>query len=176
MSTDEIWNSFNEQLFAFILKRVKNEDEANDVLQNVFEKIHAKLTTLHSESKLKSWLYQISRNAIVDHFRERKFESGVDIPDESDLDSEGNIYLAAEGCLKRFLNHIPIEQKEAIELVYFENHSQKQLALQLGISYSALKSRVQRGKQKLEELLRECCLKSLCSDEEAPDCAPVCDC
>ena len=166
MSTDEVWQGFHEQLYAFIFKRVKNADLASDILQDVFEKIHANLHRLRSESKLRSWLYQITRNTIIDHFRDLNFHSDKSLPDVAETEDDLNIYQAAESCLIKFLNHIPDDQRDAIEKVYFQNISQKELAEELDISYSALKSRVQRGKQKLEELLRECCVKSLCLEEE----------
>ena len=166
MSTDEIWNSFNKQLYAFIFKRVKDSDVTNDILQDVFLKIHSKLGSLRSESKLKSWLYQITRNTIVDHFRNLQPGTETELVNLAEDEPDNNIYLAAEGCLRKFLNHIPPEQKEAIEQVYYQNISQKELAEKLDISYSALKSRVQRGKHRLEELLRECCVKSLCLEDQ----------
>jgi RNA polymerase sigma-70 factor, ECF subfamily len=170
MSTDEIWTGFSDQLFAFIIKRVKNEDVAHDILQNVFEKIHSKLDSLRSDAKLKSWLYQITRNAIIDYFRARRFEDVSELSNISDSDEDNAIYEAAEGCVRRFLNHIPKDQMEAIKAVYYEGRSQKELAEELDISYTALKSRVQRGRNKLEELIRDCCVRAICTAEDNCGC------
>lgn len=170
MSTKEIWKNFHEQLYAFILKRVKNVDVTNDILQDVFLKIHTNLGSLKSESKLKSWLYQITRNTIVDHFRLLSLEAEAKWQESVEEDDDF-VYQATEKCLTRFLNHIPEEQKEALEQVYYRNVSQKDLAEELNVSHSAVKSRVQRAKKRLEELLRECCEKSLCMEDSTDQCS-----
>ncbi|MCG8578261.1 MAG: sigma-70 family RNA polymerase sigma factor [Flavobacteriales bacterium] len=166
MTTDQIWEQFHTQLYAFIFQKVKDKDVANDILQDVFLKIHTHISSLRSEKKLKSWLYQISRNTVMDHFRNGKnYEETAQLENTQEEIDLPPIYQAAEGCLKHFLEHIPIEQKEAIVQVYFEGKSQKQLAANMDITYSTLKSRIQRGKQKLAEMIESCCLKSICSTE-----------
>lgn len=67
--SERIWNEYHLRLRAFIKGKVADDPATDDVLQNVFLKMHAGLASLKDETKLKSWLYQIARNAVIDHFR-----------------------------------------------------------------------------------------------------------
>src|SRR5438132_4413152 len=69
---ETIWRDFAEPLHGFIRKRVSNEHDAEDVLQQVFVKIQTRLDSLHETEKLQGWLYRIARNAIADHYRARR--------------------------------------------------------------------------------------------------------
>jgi RNA polymerase sigma-70 factor (ECF subfamily) len=71
-TTETIWKAFHQELFNFINKRVKDKDISKDILQDVFIKIHLKLKTLSDKDKLASWVYQITRNSILDYFRKQK--------------------------------------------------------------------------------------------------------
>ena len=71
-STEIIWKEFNKELLRFIIKRVKDNDLAHDLLQDIFIKIHLKISTLSDSDKLTSWVYQITRNSIIDHYKKQK--------------------------------------------------------------------------------------------------------
>jgi len=156
MDTAAIWNEFRDELKGFIGKRVSNSDDADDILQDVFEKIHNKLSSLKDESSLISWVYRITRNSIIDYYRSKK-----PLPEiEADLDEE--IYdeknrQQFHKCLKSHINELPHEYKEAFTKIELEGMSQKDFAAELGISYSGAKSRYQRSKKKLKDLFVECC-------------------
>ena len=80
VSIDEIWNSFTAQLRRFIASRVHTEADVDDILQEVFIKIHRGIDKLEDPSKLHAWIFQITRNAIADHYR--KTEHYVEASDE----------------------------------------------------------------------------------------------
>jgi RNA polymerase sigma-70 factor (ECF subfamily) len=86
MNTEEIWRSFYSPLRNFIIKRVKSEHDADDILQNVFMKIHANLDNLKDDQKLQSWIYQITRNSIIDHYRKEQFQLKVELPTDLPLE------------------------------------------------------------------------------------------
>ena len=67
-----IWKDHHDQLLHFINKRVRDKDESEDILQDVFVKILSKIDTLKDDSKLQSWIYQITRNAITRLFQKEK--------------------------------------------------------------------------------------------------------
>ena len=74
--TTSIWNEFSQELLGFIKARVNNEQNAEDILQEVFIKIHTKIDTIHKHQKIASWVYQITRNAIIDFYRKKKNKHG----------------------------------------------------------------------------------------------------
>lgn len=155
-TTEHIWNEFHSKLFQFIKKRVKDRDTANDILQDIFIKIHLKLNTLTDEHKLSSWVYQITRNSILDHFKKQKPQA--ELPSAlSELTEEKTFNAELSNCLKPIIDQLPENYKDAILQTELGHLSQKEYAKQLGISYSGAKSRVQRAKQQLHTLFNECC-------------------
>ena len=66
-TTEQIWNDYHTSLHRFIQSRVNDAAIADDILQDVFIKIHSHLDTLKTHSKIKSWLYQITRHAIIEN-------------------------------------------------------------------------------------------------------------
>ncbi len=163
-SIDQIWNQFSNSLKGFIRKRVSNEYDVEDILQDVFCKIHDKIYKLKNEDRLQAWIYQITRNAITDYYRRRKAVgelSGLneEMPDkQSDEFDEGDDFNDdMTACLEPMINNLPDKYKEVIILSHFRGLSQKEMAEKLGISYSGVKSRVQRARAKLREMFLECC-------------------
>ena len=163
---ETIWNEFNDKLLGFINKRVENEMAAEDILQDVFLKIHSGVGNLKDVSKLQSWVYTIARNAITDHYRSRKIQYehddnldhqlAADLLDEDKAVSNGAASRIA-GSLKGMINLLPDKYSEALSLTAFHGVSQVELAKMLNISVSGAKSRVQRGRQMLKEMLEKCC-------------------
>src|SRR5512134_696078 len=76
---EHIWHEFADKLGQFIRARVNDPATAEDILQNVFVKIQARLDQLKDPAKLQSWIYLIARNAIIDHYRTRK--ETVEVPE-----------------------------------------------------------------------------------------------
>src|SRR5574340_493285 len=80
-TTETVWEGFHGRLKQFILRRVSDEQNAEDILQDVFLKVHLHIDTLRDEQRLESWLYQITRNAITDYYRARRETSSLpDVP------------------------------------------------------------------------------------------------
>lgn len=155
-TTSNIWEAFHQELFNFINKRVKDKDAANDILQDVFIKIHLKLNTLSDKDKLTSWVYQITRNSVLDYFKKQKPQTSLT---ESlwEKEEEKSYNTEMINCLNPMITQLPQDFKEAIMETELGNLSQKEYAQKLGISYSGAKSRVQRARQQLHKLFNECC-------------------
>ena len=69
MTFESIYIEFDTKLRKFILGRVSDPEATEDILQNVYLKIHSNIDSLRDSEKLESWIYQIARNAIIDHYR-----------------------------------------------------------------------------------------------------------
>ncbi|MEO8970162.1 MAG: RNA polymerase sigma factor SigZ [Ktedonobacteraceae bacterium] len=159
ITTENVWKTFNVNLKQFILKRVVDEDNAEDILQDVFVKIHTRIHTLRDEEKLPGWIYQIARNAIYDYYRSQR--DTFALPDAPDFIAEGILEESAIEellpCIREMVERLPAEYRQALILTEYEGLSQKELAERLGISYSGAKSRVQRAREKLKTMLLDCC-------------------
>lgn len=156
---NEIWEEFGLPLKNFIRKRIPNDQDVDDVLQEVFLKILKNADSLRDDHKIHAWVYKITRNAIVDYYRTKESVELAELPDNLANESEEDATLNAEiaSCLKVMLDDLPEKYKEAILLTEFENLTQKELSKKTGLSLSAAKSRVQRGRKKLKGMLLGCC-------------------
>jgi RNA polymerase sigma-70 factor (ECF subfamily) len=165
-----MWHQVHEPLKAFIRKRVSNDAEADDILQEVFVRLHRGVDRLHDRRRLVSWIYQITRHVIIDRYRaaERRRELPVGLArdvEERDAglskESEPAAKTELSGCLRPMLDRLPAEYREAINLVELEGLTHQEAAGRIGLSVPGMKSRVQRGRRLLRQLLDECCLIEL---------------
>jgi RNA polymerase sigma-70 factor (ECF subfamily) len=154
-----IWNEYYNQLLNFILKRVSDKATAEDILQDVFIKIIPNIESLHDSASLKNWLFQITRNTIIDHFRDSRTTESIstDLPEEYDETNE-DIMEEVGNWISPFIRGLPKKYRDALILSEINGMSQKDLAVHLGISYAGARSRVQRGRRLLKEELTQCCI------------------
>ncbi|ADV48065.1 RNA polymerase, sigma-24 subunit, ECF subfamily [Cellulophaga algicola DSM 14237] len=152
-----IWADLNEELFAFMLSQLKDEELAKDLHQEVFIKVQTKIHQLKHSSKLTSWVYQITRNTIIDHFRKTTSKNisleNVDIA-ESEVDNFK--YSNLSTCINQKIKLLSATHQEVILLTAFQNYTQKELAEHLKISYSGTKSRVQKAREILKNTILDC--------------------
>ena len=131
---------------------------ADDILQEVFIKIHSRIDSLKEGTKLENRLFQITRNTIIDHYRSKKPDEALPewiaqpLPDDEEI-IRGELSV----CLDPMIKELPDKYREAIRLSEIERKTQKEVAELEGISLSGAKSRVQRGRSLLKTILHECC-------------------
>lgn len=158
ITTEDTWKTFHQPIEQFIHKYVQDEQAAEDILQDVFLKIHTHIDTLKDEQKLQTWLYQITRHTIYDQYRRHRdmitLPESFDLPEEP---AEDDIEQTLLPCVKAMVDSLPAIYREAIILTEYQGMTQKELAEHLGISLSGAKSRVQRAREKLKAMLLECC-------------------
>lgn len=156
--TTEIWEKFHIQLYAFIFKKVNNKELAEDILMDVFIKIQTKLPDLKNLKKLKSWIFQITRNEIIDHFRSKSYNYELDENLEVFNEEENNyIKNSSYDWLRNFINVLPDKYREALISTDINKIPIKELAKNQGITYMNAKTRVQRGRKMLKQNLDKCC-------------------
>lgn len=154
-----IWTNFNKELKGFIYNKTRNSADTDDILQEAFVKIIRNIDKVNQSENLRQYIYGIVRNTLNDYFKNQKiFSSDNDIQEQfSETETNSLNETIAACCIKPFINKLPENYKQALLITEFENVSQKELAEKLDISYSGAKSRVQRGKDKLKELILNCC-------------------
>jgi len=165
-TTETIWNLFCCKLKPYILKWISDPDIADDIIQDVFVKIHEKIDSLKDSEKVHSWVLQITKNTVFDYLRkqkirfndlddieneEEKITDSIKVKNERDLQSEIN------AGLESMIGSLPQKYREALIWVEYEGLSQIDLAKKLKISPSGAKSRVQRARKMIQNMLMECC-------------------
>ena len=168
------WQTYRATLLNFILKRVGDATRAEDLVQDVIEKAYRQKHTLRNSEKLRSWLFQIARNVIIDYYRTRN--EAEQIPKDlqrKDEKTRNDPEQELTACLDPFVEQLPDHYQAAIELSELEGLTQREVAALLNLSLSGAKSRIQRGRELLEGMFLQCCKIELDSrgqlmDYEAP--------
>ena len=153
-----LWRDYHDKLLGFIRSRVKSTDVAEDILQDVFIKIQKSLPGLLDTERMESWIYRIVRNAVIDHYRARKaFEEVPQSLAAPEQDEEEQARYEISTCLAPMIATLPASYRDALRLSEIDGLKQKQVAEALGLSLSGAKSRVQRGRAMVLDLLTDCC-------------------
>lgn len=155
---EKIWKSWHQELRAFTLKRVHDAVITDDILQEVFLKYMSSGSTLNDPSKIRPWLYQVTRNLIIDYFREtRRIKQCPELEHETET-APGNINEGfIRKCILPSVTELPEKYQAALQATVLNESPQKQFADEEGISYSGAKSRVQRGRLLLKTLVTQKC-------------------
>ncbi|GLI57424.1 RNA polymerase sigma factor SigZ [Propionigenium maris DSM 9537] len=155
----EKWEELNEHLLLFIRKRIKNMEDAEDILQEVYIKLHENIGSLRDEEKMVSWIYQITRNTINNCYKRCYKIKGVEFEENYHLteEEEDNLNDEIIVSMKRFMEDLPEDYREVIRLHEFENLTHRELGNLLGMNENTSKSKLKRGRERLRKLLDECC-------------------
>jgi RNA polymerase sigma-70 factor (ECF subfamily) len=130
------------------------------LLQETFVRVHKHLATLQETDRLAAWVYQIARNVIRDHYGKPSpevFDVSDQCHDELAESPALQPELAAAAWLSGMIAALPDGYREAVRLSEIEERSQQDVADTLQLSLSGAKSRVQRGRALLRDMLERCC-------------------
>lgn len=174
----QLWMEHKDRLKYFILKRVKDPEVANDILQEVLLKVYKFCLSKSGVRNVRSWLFQIAQNTIIDHYRKQSKFSQKEVP-EIPEEEENAAFKEASNYIVPMLNFLPEKYAIPVKLSDIDGLSQLEVAGKLGLSLSAAKSRIRRGRQLLMEEFITCCnfqkdaAGNLLSFEVKSSCAPL---
>ena len=158
VSVEEVYNRFDADLGAFVSARIRDPDAAEDVLQDVYLKIHSRVGTVRDEEKIGAWVFRIAQNAVNDYYRARKPTAElIEVPEAPQDPSKEELKQELSTAVRDMLEGLPPDHREALYLTEYEGLTQKELAERLGIGLSGAKSRVQRARMRLKAMLLDCC-------------------
>lgn len=162
--SDDAWASTRRELVEFIARRVEDPATAEDITQDVFMRLHRAHAEGAQIGAVHAWLYRVARNAIVDHYRNRRRLHPLSddrqqaFDDGSDDARPNRATRELATCLRPLVDQLPERYRKAVILVELEGYTQVAAAAVLGLSVSGTKSRVQRGRRQLRHLLTGCCV------------------
>jgi len=172
------WKELEQRLRPYLARRVASPADVDDLLQDVFVRMHQSLPDLRDEERFGGWVYRIARSAIVDQARRRARAPHVtpgtadDLPSAAPETAEDALQSDLGECVALFVSQLPSPYREAVTLTELEGLTQKDAAEMLGISLSGVKSRVQRGREKIRSLFEECCRISVDCRGRVIECEP----
>ncbi len=161
------WRELRARLHGFVGRRVGNPEDAEDIVQDVFVRMQRNIDALSSADRLDTWAFRIARNAIADHYRSPNRrdvtgEAAAKVMDELAVDGVGgespsDPRAEMARCIAPMVRGLPDGYRRAIELIDLEGMTQAAAAERLGLSLPGAKSRVQRGRARLKDMLLRCC-------------------
>lgn len=155
-TTKTIWDLYAQDVKQFILSKVHNTVITDDILQDTFLKIHFKSETLKDVSKLKSWVFSIAKNTILDYYRKHKnyTEFNLEIEEEDNTTYKSH---TEKDCLRGIIRHLPKKYRQPLFLSYVIGLKQQDIANRLQLALPTVKSQIQRGKKQVMQGFVDCC-------------------
>jgi len=169
------WREIAARLRPYVARRVASAAEADDIVQEILVRAHKGLDTLRDDESFGGWVYRIAARAIADAARARAHDplarSAAVVDTTGGGSEEGaDLQLELGECVALFVARLPSPYREAITLTDLQGLTQKDAAEMLGTSLAGMKSRVQRGRQKIREMFEECCEISVDCRGRVVDC------
>jgi len=170
------WRDIEARLRPYVARRVASAAEVDDIVQEILVRVHKGLATLRDDERFGGWVYRIAARAIADvaksHARD-PIARGADVANAAGAgpdDEAADLQLELGECVALFVARLPSPYREAITLTELQGLTQKEAADMLGTSLSGMKSRVQRGREKIREMFEECCEISVDCRGRVVDC------
>lgn len=167
MTLEELYHQYHERVFNLALHYVQHVEDAEEITQDVFVKVHDKLSSFRGEADAGTWIYRIAINTSLDYLRARK--SGkrafwlrvVSIHGKSKEQEPGNSlhpgitmeHKEALSALFQAINKLPERQRSALILLKLEGMNTQEAAKVMNLSPKALESLFQRAKTQLKSIL-----------------------
>jgi len=158
-------NAFWDDVYGFQIKRIENENDAEDITIQTFSKAFDKIDTYNDEYKFKTWLITISKNIHIDLIRKEKNSISKTIS----KDSEDKLHQVLDDSLSpedkliteqnlakllRDIKKLKPHYQEVINLRYFQEFSYKEISKELNESISNVKVKLLRAKKLLADIIQ----------------------
>ncbi len=150
------WQQHRAELRGYLLHRIKDVSQAEDLLQEVFLKAMTQGRQFCTLDNPRAWLYQVARNALIDNLRLAK--DALPLPDDlaQETDALAPVDELSE-CVVRVLTELSPEDREVLQMCDIEGMKQQEFAVAHGLSLTAVKSRIQRARQRMRAQMTEAC-------------------
>lgn len=151
---------YQERLYWHIRNMVKNHEDTDDILQNVFIKVHRSIHSFKGDSKLYTWLYRIATNESITFLNKRSKQyhiSNEAIQDRLINSLESDPYFEGDEIqikLQRAIQSLPDKQQAVFRMKYFEDVTYDELSEIMETSTGALKSSYHIATKKITEFLK----------------------
>jgi RNA polymerase sigma-70 factor (ECF subfamily) len=159
---EELIFACEKMVYNISYRFMGNEADAYDMAQESLIKIYRGISTFKGEASLSSWIYRLTVNACMDGLRKRKntlvsleysMESGVPFEDSSKTPEEQVLSLEISEDVQKAINCLTEVYKAVIVMRDIDGYSYEEISQILNISVGTVKSRINRGREKLREML-----------------------
>ncbi|MCU9613541.1 sigma-70 family RNA polymerase sigma factor [Caldibacillus lycopersici] len=160
-----IMDRFGDEIKRLVYTYVQNTADTDDITQEIFVTVYRKLSTFKGKSALRSWIYSIAINKCKDYlrswqFRNKRLKEKISLSLNSDKRIENTLEL--EWMKKQDANELlhclmdlPVKYREVVILYYFKEMTTKEISIILMVKEGTVRTRLDRGRDKLKQILRE---------------------
>lgn len=155
MTFNDIWATYEGHLLNFINTKIEDKLNAKDILQDVSIKLFDNLNRGTEITNYKAWLFQVTRHTIADHYRKntKYLDLQVNATETTHINSTACVCDLSGFIIQTYL---PEKYSKPLYLSDIEKKPQQEIAKMLNLTLTATKSRIQRGRIKLKELIDQC--------------------
>lgn len=150
-SFEQIIIDSQDYVWSYALRFLGDYHSAQDAVQDIFIKIYKGLPGFNHKSKFTTWLYRVTHNCCVDHYRKHKSKNESHLSDMEGV-KENSVELS-NSYLSEMLNRLKPELKQVFAMVTIFGFSYKETAEMIGCSMETIKSRLFRARQELIKIL-----------------------
>lgn len=151
------YQEMRDGLLASLSRRFGDPELAEDVVHDVFLRIHDRADQLRDVDRVQAWIGRIAERAMIDAVRRRRPQVEVPSTLVAEPEADRDFEEATAKALRSMLERLPAVDAEALRQTEWEGRSQTDLAREWGVSVSGAKSRVQRARKRLRDMLLDCC-------------------
>ncbi len=155
MNIEEVFEEYLDDIYRYLFSLCKDHYLAEDLLQETFYRAFLNINFLNMDN-IKPWLFKVSHNLLIDHFRKNKRNVLIDDDQLQLMKSSTNIEesILRDEMMKTILDVIrllPLKQQTAILLCDFHDLSYEECAEIMGVSLASFKSSLHRGRRKVRQ-------------------------
>ena len=156
----EIIRRYQQKLGHYLRKFIRNDDELQDVLQNVFIKTYRNLYDFDVKKKFSSWIYRIAHNEALNYLKKHSKEINVEMEEleivDDKLDLKDKIdHAFLKERIERALSSLKLKYREPLILYFFEQKSYEEITDILRVPRNTVGTLIARGKKQLKEELKQ---------------------
>ena len=156
--SEELYTQYREPVFGYILKKVQNRADAEDILSEVFLKVHSNLQTYDPQkASLSTWIYTIAHNTVCSYYRSKRLQE-LPLDEEIVASSNDPVEQALlQELLAQALETLSQREQDIMVLYYYHDLPLKEIAIKMGITYTNAKfikhQAISKLKYKMKEIL-----------------------
>jgi RNA polymerase sigma-70 factor (ECF subfamily) len=149
---NEIVKTYSDSLYRFALKNIKVVEDAQEIVQNAFEKLWINRNNVDAE-KCKAFLFKVAYNYTIDIIRKQKKEVDMEVVTYTEPQADNSDFKDLKRILERALESISEPQRNSIVLRDYEGYSYQEIGEIMQMSEAQVKINIFRGRKNLQQIL-----------------------
>ena len=158
---NNIVDAYSERLYWHVRRFLCSHEDTNDLLQDIFIKIWAALSTFRGDAKLYTWVYRIATNEVLKHLRKQKFRALISLDSASGVlerKIDEDTYFNGDELqreLHKAIQRLPEKQRIVFNLRYFDEMKYEEISEITDTSVGALKASYHHAYNKIKEEMQK---------------------